>query len=977
MLLIEGLKVSPQFFFPTFILILLIYTFTITSNICLVVLIFSSRSLHQPMYLLFCNLSINDLIGATVIVPSLLRDLLLSAHSEHQYIHYISCVTQAFGSHMYAGASHTVLMIMAFDRYVAICSPLRYSTIMTNRMVVTLSLAAWGTILVLVSILLGLTIRLSRCRSVISNPFCDNASIFKLSCESLLINQIYGLGYTVVLLGSSIGSVMLTYLKIAAVCLQSKNKALNSKALQTCATHLTVYVLLLGSGFMIVILHRFPQLANQRKMVTIQRVVVLPALNAVIYGLQIKEIKQRIVALFMMEVTPQSSSPAFILLLFMYIFIMVSNLGLLSCESLLIDQIYDLGYTVVLLGSSIGSVMLTYLKIAALSDHRKVVTVMGHVALPTLNAVIYGLQIKERKGRNAVTGFSAILPCLTAKAIPGSSAASPAGSKQPTSRGSAVSSRPTPVVAAAPATEPESPTAADMGNQTIRDDMLLIEGLKVSSHFFFPTFILILIIYTFTITSNICLVVLIFSSRSLHQPMSVISHPFCDNASIFKLSCESLLINQIYGLGYTVVLLGSSIGSVMLTYLKIAAVCLQSFIIVILHRFPQLTNQKKMVAIQRVVVLPALNAVIYGLQIKEIKQRIVALFYMRNQTVSDDMLLIEGLKVSSHFFFPTFILILIIYTFTITSNICLVVLIFSSRSLHQPMYLLFCNLSINDLIGATVIVPSLLRDLLLSAHLEHRYIHYISCVTQAFGMHMYAGASHTVLMIMAFDRYVAICSPLRYSTIMTNRMVVTLSLAAWGTILVLVSILLGLTIRLSRCRSVISHPYCDNASIFKLSCESLLINQIYGLGYTVVLLGSSIGSVMLTYLKIAAVCLQSKNKALNSKALQTCATHLTVSVISNPFCDNASLFKLSCESVLINQIYGLSYTVMLLGSSMGSVMLTYLKIAAVCLRSKNKALNSKALQTCTTHLTVYILLIVSGFIIIIMHRFPQLSDHRK
>ena len=246
------------------------------------------------MYLLLCNLNINDLIGATVIIPSLLGDLLLSIHSEHRYIHYISCVTQAFGSNMYAGASHTVLMIMAFDRYVAICSPLRYNTIMTKRMVVNLSLAAWGTILVVVSILLGLTIRLSRCRSVISNPFCDNASLFKLSCESVLINQIYGLGYTVVLLGSSIGSVALTYLKIAAVCLGSKNKVLNRKALQTCATHLAVYVLLLGSGFIAIILHRFPELANQRKMVTIQCVVILPALNAVIYGLQIKEVRQRL-----------------------------------------------------------------------------------------------------------------------------------------------------------------------------------------------------------------------------------------------------------------------------------------------------------------------------------------------------------------------------------------------------------------------------------------------------------------------------------------------------------------------------------------------------------------------------------------------------------------------------------------------------------------------------------------------------------
>ncbi|XP_070773116.1 olfactory receptor 52D1-like [Enoplosus armatus] len=295
-LILERLKVAPQSFIPAFILFLLVYVFIIVSNIGLVVLIRRSRSLHQPMYLLLCNMSINDVFGASIIIPHVLRDL-LRPNSE-RFIHYVDCAVQAFCVHLHASASHTVLMIMAFDRYVAICNPLRYASIMTNRMVVTLSLSAWGTAFVLVAILVGLSVRLSRCRSVIFNPFCDNASLFKLSCESVLINNIYGLGYTVVLLGSSVGSVTLTYLKIAAVCVSSKNKVLNSRALQTCATHLAVYVFLLASAFIIVILHRFPQLSDHRKVVAVLGHVALPALNAVIYGLQIKEVRQRIMALF-------------------------------------------------------------------------------------------------------------------------------------------------------------------------------------------------------------------------------------------------------------------------------------------------------------------------------------------------------------------------------------------------------------------------------------------------------------------------------------------------------------------------------------------------------------------------------------------------------------------------------------------------------------------------------------------------------
>ncbi|XP_076607110.1 olfactory receptor 52N5-like [Chaetodon auriga] len=295
-LILEGLKVTSQSFIPAFILLLLVYIFIMVSNIGLVALIFRCRSLHQPMYLLLCNVSINDVFGATIIIPHVLRDLLISNSLRH--IHYTDCAIQAFCVHLHASASHTILMIMAFDRYVAICNPLRYATIMTNGMVVMLSASAWMVSLVMVLILVGLSVRLSRCRWIIFNPFCDNASLFKLSCESVLINNIYGLTYTVVLLGSSIGSVTLTYLKIAVVCVLSKNKVLNRKALQTCTTHLAVYIILLVSGFIIVILHRFPQLSDHRKVAGVLGHVALPALNVVIYGLQIKEVRQRIIISF-------------------------------------------------------------------------------------------------------------------------------------------------------------------------------------------------------------------------------------------------------------------------------------------------------------------------------------------------------------------------------------------------------------------------------------------------------------------------------------------------------------------------------------------------------------------------------------------------------------------------------------------------------------------------------------------------------
>ncbi|XP_049448700.1 olfactory receptor 146 [Epinephelus fuscoguttatus] len=292
----EGVKVTEVSVYPIFFFFFLSYIIIILANIGIIVLVVIDRSLHQPMYLLFCNLPVNDILGNSLLVPRLLIDM-LKPPSE-RLISYYECVGQAFTSHMFGTAAHTVLMIMAFDRYVAICNPLRYSAIMTNRMVMKLTVSAWGVALVLVGILLGLTVRLNRCRTLITNPYCDNASLFKLSCESVFINNVYGLTFTVVLLSSSIGSMVLTYTKITVVCLMSKNKSLNGKALKTCSTHLFVYLIMFFSGMVCIILHRFPHHSDYRKLAAILFHIIPGGLNPIIYGVQSKEIRKFLSQLF-------------------------------------------------------------------------------------------------------------------------------------------------------------------------------------------------------------------------------------------------------------------------------------------------------------------------------------------------------------------------------------------------------------------------------------------------------------------------------------------------------------------------------------------------------------------------------------------------------------------------------------------------------------------------------------------------------
>uniref|UniRef100_A0A668RE32 G-protein coupled receptors family 1 profile domain-containing protein n=1 Tax=Oreochromis aureus TaxID=47969 RepID=A0A668RE32_OREAU len=267
--------------YPMFLFLFFSYLFLIVANVGIAVLVFVDKSLHQPMYILFCNLSINDLFGNSIMIPRLLVDMLRPP--SERLISYYECVVQAFTTHMFSTTAHTVLMIMAFDRYVAICNPLPF---------------------VLVGILLGLTLRLGRCRTLIKSPYCDNAALFNLSCEDVFINNVYGLTFTVLLFTGSIGSMVLTYTKITVVCLTTKNKSLNNKALKTCSTHLVVYLIFLFSGMSIITLHRFPEYSESRKIVAVLYHIIPGSLNPIIYGMQSKEIRKFVSKVKLKKVLP-------------------------------------------------------------------------------------------------------------------------------------------------------------------------------------------------------------------------------------------------------------------------------------------------------------------------------------------------------------------------------------------------------------------------------------------------------------------------------------------------------------------------------------------------------------------------------------------------------------------------------------------------------------------------------------------------
>ncbi|XP_036393617.1 olfactory receptor 52B2-like [Megalops cyprinoides] len=296
---LQGFDLSPQAAYVAFVLATLCYLSIVFCNLVLLITITMNKSLHQPMYLLLFNLPINDLIGSTAILPHLIKEILLDS----RYIEVSDCIAQAFFLHIYGAGSLFILTIMSYDRYIAICNPLRYNTIMTSSLVVRMIVIGWLLDFFMIGALFALVLRWPRCQSLITQPYCTNPSLVNLVCADTTINNIYGLFITASLQVFSVSVVVYTYLQILIACFKSKGSDTKTKALQTCATHLTVFLILESLGFLSIISYRIKEFSlHVRRFVGVSIMIFPPFLNPIIYGLKTKEIRQKIMLLFCQKV---------------------------------------------------------------------------------------------------------------------------------------------------------------------------------------------------------------------------------------------------------------------------------------------------------------------------------------------------------------------------------------------------------------------------------------------------------------------------------------------------------------------------------------------------------------------------------------------------------------------------------------------------------------------------------------------------
>ncbi|XP_035986214.1 olfactory receptor 10A3-like [Fundulus heteroclitus] len=272
-----------------FLIALCLYIVTVGSNVLLSVVIAVNRSLHEPMYIFLFVLFVNQLFGSTGLFPLLLVQILSDLHS----VSVPLCFLQVYLVHVYQSVEFFNLTIMSYDRYLAICHPLQYHSLMTARKVAALIAAEWLISFLGVSVFTSMSFTLHRCKNVIDKVFCNNYSIVKLACSDTTSNNIYGLFSTVVGVVLPVILIFYTYMRILKVC-YSGSKKTRQKAASTCTPHLASLLnFTFGCGFD-VLQSRFnmdhvPSMV--RIFLSLYFLTCQPLFNPVMYGLKLSKIR--------------------------------------------------------------------------------------------------------------------------------------------------------------------------------------------------------------------------------------------------------------------------------------------------------------------------------------------------------------------------------------------------------------------------------------------------------------------------------------------------------------------------------------------------------------------------------------------------------------------------------------------------------------------------------------------------------------
>ncbi|XP_006008704.1 olfactory receptor 2AT4-like [Latimeria chalumnae] len=284
-----GLQDNEVFLFPFF---LAAYLITLIGNVLILIAVKTSQKLHTPMYFFLANLSVIDIIYTTTTLPKMLSKLLL----DDKTISFTGCFLQMYFFVSLGLAECFILVVMAYDRYVAICDPLRYNIKMRKEVCVLLAASAWILSFAFPSVSVIQTSRLTYCGPYnVYQCFCDYSAVVKLACADTIISNTSSLSIALSVLLLPCMIIVASYVKIITSVLKIASREGRRKAFSTCVSHLLVVIIFFSSACFAYVSYRIPRVTvDFRILCVVLYAFLTPMVNPVIYCLRNKEIRDAI-----------------------------------------------------------------------------------------------------------------------------------------------------------------------------------------------------------------------------------------------------------------------------------------------------------------------------------------------------------------------------------------------------------------------------------------------------------------------------------------------------------------------------------------------------------------------------------------------------------------------------------------------------------------------------------------------------------
>ncbi|XP_006877827.1 PREDICTED: olfactory receptor 5V1-like [Chrysochloris asiatica] len=284
-----GLSDLPEVRYPLFVIFAAVYQVTLLGNGAILLAIGTEKKLRTPMYYFLANLSLLDIFCPSATVPKMLKNLL----SEKQSISFVGCALQLFFLVALAGTEVFLLSVMAYDRYVAICFPLRYTLIMTKLRCVLLTAGTWTAGFLNSLLHTVFTFRLSFCKSNrVNQYYCDIPPVVALSCSSTYVTETLVLVLGGILGISAFLVTTVSYIYIISTIIKMQSAEGKRKAFSTCASHLLVVCLFYGTTIFTYARPSSSQHSPARdRLISMLYGVITPMLNPIIYSLRNTEVK--------------------------------------------------------------------------------------------------------------------------------------------------------------------------------------------------------------------------------------------------------------------------------------------------------------------------------------------------------------------------------------------------------------------------------------------------------------------------------------------------------------------------------------------------------------------------------------------------------------------------------------------------------------------------------------------------------------